>query len=126
MPWQLAQPLEMPLWLKAELAKVLPLATVAPVMLELAPMWQLSQPRLPMGMWLPTEPGVTMGRAVVVDAYRAALATLWHCWQLLLVDWMLLWIAPIVGEVPKGLWQSPHWAVDLYGMWLAGALGEPK
>ena len=50
-PWQLAQPVLMPLWLKAELPKLAPVCT-GRLRLEPAPTWQLSQPSAPMAIWL--------------------------------------------------------------------------
>ena len=73
-PWQLAQPVVMPVWLKAELLKCEPSGTGVEAMLEPPPTWQLAQPRAPMGMWLMA--GVLMGASVVVAAYKAALSVL--------------------------------------------------
>ena len=114
LPWQLVQPLPMPLWLKAPLANLSPSTTCAPVMLEPGAMWQVSQPRLPMAMWL--DGGATIGFSAVADAYCAALALLWHWAQLLLLDWIQLWMLPTVGIVPNGLWQLLQLAALLYGM----------
>jgi hypothetical protein len=50
-PWQLAQPLVMPLWLKAELLNLAPVFTGS-VKLLLVPTWQLSHPSVPIPMWL--------------------------------------------------------------------------
>jgi hypothetical protein len=50
-PWQLAHPLVMPLWLKAELLNFAPVFTGS-VKLLLAPTWQLSHPDVPTPMWL--------------------------------------------------------------------------
>lgn len=84
LPWQLEQPLLMPLWLNAALANLSPSTTCVPVMLEPGAMWQFSQPRLPMAMWL--EGGATIGFSGVDDAYWAALAVLWHWAQLVFFD----------------------------------------
>ena len=50
-PWQLAQPLVMPLWLNAELLNFAPVFT-GNVKLLLVPTWQLSHPNVPIPMWL--------------------------------------------------------------------------
>ena len=50
-PWQDAQPLLTPLWLKAELAKLSSFTTVVEGMLEPLPTWQLSHPSAPMATW---------------------------------------------------------------------------
>jgi hypothetical protein len=104
-PWHSLQPVLMPVWLKAELRK-LDVSCTGKVKLLLLPTWQLTQDWEPMGMW--SIGGVTIGLSVVVAAYSAALAALWHCSQLLLVDWMLAWMAELVGGVvaPNGLWQA--------------------
>jgi hypothetical protein len=81
MPWHEPQLVVIPLWLNDPLAKLAKLVVV------LLATWQLSQPRLAMGTWLGD--GVMMGCAVVVLAYNAALATLWHCAQLVVLDWKL-------------------------------------
>jgi hypothetical protein len=94
-PWQTAQSLVIPLWLKAELVNNAPSRTVAVVILELAPMWQLSHPSAPIGMWLVA--GALIVIAVVL--YSAALVALWHWTQLVVVDWILAWIFVNVGIV---------------------------
>ena len=64
--------------------------------------------------------------SVVVLAYSAALALLWHWAQLVVLDWIQLWMLDTVGAVPKAVWQLPQPALPLYGIWLAGALGPLK
>ena len=58
-PWQLAQPLVIPLWLKAELVNLAVFCT-GKVRLLLEPTWQLSQLKEPMPMWF--EAGATMAK----------------------------------------------------------------
>jgi hypothetical protein len=52
-------------------------------------------------MWFVTELGVLIGRKIVVAAYNAALAVLWHCTQLVVEDWMFWWTTPTNGAEPK-------------------------
>jgi hypothetical protein len=54
-----------------------------------------------------------IGRKVVVAAYNAALAILWHWTQLVVVDWMFWWTTPTKGAVPKLVWHVAQVAVDL-------------
>ena len=103
-PWHSAQLLVMPVWRKAELAKLAPSGTGVLVMLEPAPTWQFSQLSVRIGTWL--APGPTMARLAVL--YSVAFVSLWHCTQLALVDWMLAWMSATVGEVPQLLWQAVH------------------
>ena len=46
--------------------------------------------------------------------------------DLLLVDWMLAWMADTVGSALKSPWQAPQVADAAYGMWLVGMAGPPK
>jgi hypothetical protein len=62
LPWQVPQDVVTPVWLKAELLKLAPFCT-GNVRLELLPTWQLSQPREPIGMWVPG--GVAMAGVMV-------------------------------------------------------------
>lgn len=60
-PWQAAQPLVMPEWLKAELVNLAVLDT-GNVRLLLLPTWQVSQLRDPMPMWFAG--GATMAKPI--------------------------------------------------------------
>ena len=72
-----------PLWLNSEFENFAPSGTGVLAMLEPAPTWQDSHPKVPMEMWpLGT---VTIG-FLMFALYRAALAVLWHWAQLVLVD----------------------------------------
>lgn len=117
LPWQVAQPLVMPAWLKAALAKLAP-STTGRVVLELPPTWQDSQPCDPMGMWLAG--GRATGGTMCAVLKVAALAALWHCAQLVLLDGALAWMAAIDGICVKssGLWQSSQRADEAIGIWL--------
>jgi hypothetical protein len=121
-PWQLAQPLVMPLWLKAELLNFAPLAT-GRLRLLLAPTWQLSHPSVPIPMWLLG--GATMATCMFW-LYLAALALLWHCAQLALVDGALAWMFVTVGVDRKSPWHDEQLALAATGMWMLGREGEPN
>ena len=49
LPWQVPQPVVIPIWLNAELLNFAPFCT-GRLRLELLPTWQLSQPRDPIGI----------------------------------------------------------------------------
>jgi hypothetical protein len=121
-PWQLAHPLVMPLWLKAELLNFAPLAT-GRLRLLLAPTWQLSHPNVPIPMWLLG--GATMATCMFW-LYLAALALLWHCAQLALVDGALAWMLVTVGVDRKSPWHDEQLALAATGMWMLGREGEPN
>ena len=60
-PWQAAQPVVMPLWLKAEFVNLAVFCT-GNVRLLLLPTWQVSQLRDPMPMWFAG--GATMAKPI--------------------------------------------------------------
>jgi hypothetical protein len=60
-PWQVSQPLAMPLWLNAELLNLAVFCT-GNVKLDPAPTWQLSHAVLPNGMWF--EGGATIAKPI--------------------------------------------------------------
>jgi hypothetical protein len=83
-PWHSAQLLPMPVWLNN------PPPKLVKVVMVLAAVWQDSQPRLRMGT---CTGAVVLGAfmpptVVMVDAYNAAFAVLWHCTQLAVLFWM--------------------------------------
>ena len=82
-PWHSAQPEVMPLWLKAELAKVGVPLNGMDVTLDADPTWQLSQPSPCMGTCV--LPGLTIGLVAPV-LYVVAFGSLWHCAQLVAPD----------------------------------------
>jgi hypothetical protein len=114
-PWQLTQPLVIPLWLNAELVNLAPLATGS-CKLELAPTWQLSQAVVPNGTCLAG--GATMVKAAAGIAKVAAFVVLWHCAQLVVVDGALAWISATVGITEKSglVWHDVQVAVAEVGM----------
>lgn len=87
------------------------------------PTWQDSQPSAAMSMCLAGT--VTMARLALL-LKMPALAALWHCAQLTLMDGALAWILEIVGKAVKSPWQAEQVAAAAYGMWLAGRDGAPK
>ena len=80
-PWQLAQPVVMPVWFMAEFLNVAPFGTGVAAMLEPAPTWQASQD-VDVGMCAVGSP--TMENPAAGIAKEAA-ALPWHCVQLALV-----------------------------------------
>ena len=122
LPWHSAQLVLMPLWLNCAPAKLVQ------VVMVLAAVWHDSQPRLRMGMCTGAVVlGVLMPPTVVmVEAYLAALAVLWHWTQLPVLDWILAWIAALVGATPQLVWQESQFFAVLYGMCAAGNVGWPK
>ena len=118
-PWQASQPDAMPVWLNSEPLNLAPSGTGVAAMLELLPTWQLTQSRLPMGMWLPGAP--TMEKPLAGLAKLLAAAP-WHWAQLLLVEGALAWMSPRGGTTEKSVpeWHAVQVALAEVGMWLAG------
>ena len=93
-PWQAAQPVLTPPWLNLALLNLAPSTTGICTLLPAA-MWQASQPWPFIPMWLLGGP--TSGGTIVGEAKADNAAELWHCWQLVLVDYALAWIFVMVG-----------------------------
>ena len=70
LPWQVAHPEVIPVWLNAELLNLAPFGTGVTAILELLPTWQFSHPSDPIGIWV-------LGGVTIADVgYFAAFAVL--------------------------------------------------
>ena len=113
-PWQLTQPVVIPLWLNAELVNLAPLATGS-CKLELAPTWQLSQPSVPIAMCLA---GIPTIEKLAAGMAKLAAAVPWHCAQLVVVEGALACVKATVGITEKSglVWHEVQVAVADVGM----------
>ena len=80
-PWQVAQPVVIPVWLMAEFLNVAPFGTGVAAMLEAAPTWHASQDAV-VGTWPVGNPTIENPTAGIA---KEAAALPWHCEQLALV-----------------------------------------
>jgi len=117
-PWQVTQPVVMPVWLIAEFLNVAPFGTGVAAMLEPAPTWQPSHEAV-VGMW-PVGRPTTENPAAGIANDAAALP--WHWVQLLVVLGAYRWMLASVGIVAKLLvvWQFAQVAVVAVGIWFEG------
>jgi hypothetical protein len=91
-------------------------------------------------MWLATLAGDLMPAGFDDKGYVAALAALWHCAQLAVVDGAFAWM--LVSDITclkdacaltgtpfdaiRFVWQLWHCAVVLVGIWLLGLAADEK